>query len=156
MRHEARMTSSTWALSTASFSHTSQGGDFQRPWKRCSMVAKWPLEVEIAMGKLPVPISVSSGHFALRYEVPKFLPTRGHLCTRGYRFSISLVTTLLFRLLAYHYVQRGGGGIRRVGIRRSPASTTPIRRSPASTTPTPGLRHGTGSEYQRGTSSRCG
>ena len=32
------------------------------------MVAKWPLEVEIAMGA-PVPISVSSGHFALRYEV---------------------------------------------------------------------------------------
>ena len=35
----------------------------------------------------------------------------------------------------------------------SPASTTPIRRrdrprTPASTTPTPGLRHGTGSEYQ--------
>ena len=45
------------------------------------MVAKWPLEVEIAMGKLPVPISVSSHHFALRYEVPKFLPT----CTRSSR-----------------------------------------------------------------------
>ena len=31
---------------------------------------------------LPVPISLSRGHFALRYEVPKFLPTRrgGHLC----------------------------------------------------------------------------
>ena len=43
------------------------------------MVAKWPLEVEIAMGKLPVPIYVSSGHFALRYEVPKFLPRGGHL-----------------------------------------------------------------------------
>ena len=43
--------------------------------------------------------------------------------------------------------------IRRVGIRHSPASTTPIRRrdrprTTASTTPTPGLRHGTGSEYQ--------
>ena len=44
------------------------------------MVAKWPLEVEIAMGTVPVPISVSSGHFALRYEVPKFLPRGGHLC----------------------------------------------------------------------------
>ena len=44
------------------------------------MVAKWPLEVEIAMGILPVPISVSSGHFALRYEVPKFLARGGHLC----------------------------------------------------------------------------
>ena len=44
------------------------------------MVAKWPLEIEIAMGILPVPISVSSGHFALRYEVPKFLPRGGHLC----------------------------------------------------------------------------
>ena len=43
------------------------------------MVAKWPLEVEIAMGA-PVPISVSSGHFALRYEVPKFLARGGHLC----------------------------------------------------------------------------
>ena len=43
------------------------------------MVAKWPLEVEIAMGKLPVPISVSSDHFALRYEVPKFLARGGHL-----------------------------------------------------------------------------
>ena len=30
-----------------------QGGDFQRPWKRCSMVAKCVLEVEIAIGKLP-------------------------------------------------------------------------------------------------------
>ena len=44
------------------------------------MIAKWPLEVEIAMGKLPMPISVSSGHFALRYEVPKFLARGGHLC----------------------------------------------------------------------------
>ena len=57
-----------------------QGGEFQRPWKRCSMVAKWRLEVEIAMGILPVPISVSSRHFALRYEVPKFLARGGHLC----------------------------------------------------------------------------
>ena len=44
------------------------------------MVAKWPLEIEIAMGAPPVPISVSRGHFALRYEVPKFLPRGGHLC----------------------------------------------------------------------------
>ena len=44
------------------------------------MVAKWPLEIEIAMGTVPMPISVSSGHFALRYEVPKFLPRGGHLC----------------------------------------------------------------------------
>eukprot|EP01048_Picozoa_sp_COSAG05_P036258 COSAG05_NODE_16229_length_350_cov_4.709163_1_plen_66_part_10 len=44
------------------------------------MVAKWRLEVEIAMGILPVPISVSSRHFALRYEVPKFLARGGHLC----------------------------------------------------------------------------
>ena len=44
------------------------------------MVAKWPLEVEIAMGCYPVPISVSSPCFALRYEVPKFLPRGGHLC----------------------------------------------------------------------------
>ena len=44
------------------------------------MVAKWPLEIEIAMGILPMPISVSSGHFALRYEVPKFLARGGHLC----------------------------------------------------------------------------
>ena len=57
-----------------------QSGEFQRPWKRCSMVAKWRLEVEIAMGTVPVPISVSRGHFALRYEVPKFLPRGGHLC----------------------------------------------------------------------------
>ena len=42
------------------------------------MVAKWRLEVEIAMG--PVSISVSSRHFALRYEVPKFLARGGHLC----------------------------------------------------------------------------
>eukprot|EP01048_Picozoa_sp_COSAG05_P038955 COSAG05_NODE_19061_length_298_cov_0.869347_1_plen_75_part_00 len=27
-----------------------------------------------------MPISVSSGHFALRYEVPKFLARGGHLC----------------------------------------------------------------------------
>ena len=44
------------------------------------MIAKWPLEIEIAMGAAPVPISVSRGHFALRYEVPKFLPRGGHLC----------------------------------------------------------------------------
>eukprot|EP01051_Picozoa_sp_SAG22_P009001 SAG22_NODE_721_length_7648_cov_9.418466_4_plen_161_part_00 len=40
----------------------------------CSIIPKLPLEVEIAMGVTPVPISVSSGNFALRYEVPKFLP----------------------------------------------------------------------------------
>ena len=57
-----------------------QGGEFQRPWKRCSIIAKWPLEVEIAMGHCLVPISVSRGHFALRYEVPKFLARGGHLC----------------------------------------------------------------------------
>ena len=56
-----------------------QGGEFQRPWKRCSMVPNQGLEVEIAMGA-PVPISVSSTHFALRYEVPKFLARGGHLC----------------------------------------------------------------------------
>ena len=44
------------------------------------MVAKWPLEIEIAMGYYPVQISVSRGHFALRYEVPKFLARGGHLC----------------------------------------------------------------------------
>ena len=44
------------------------------------MVANWPLEIEIAMGGAPVLISVSNGHFALRYEVPKFLPRGGHLC----------------------------------------------------------------------------
>ena len=27
-----------------------------------------------------MPISVSRTHFALRYEVPKFLPRGGHLC----------------------------------------------------------------------------
>eukprot|EP01048_Picozoa_sp_COSAG05_P033705 COSAG05_NODE_13669_length_421_cov_11.363354_1_plen_78_part_00 len=32
------------------------------------------------MGAAPVPISVSRGHFALRYEVPKFLARGGHLC----------------------------------------------------------------------------
>ena len=53
-----------------------QGGEFQRPWKRCSIIAKFVLEVEITMGVTPVPISVSSTHFALRYEVPKFLPSR--------------------------------------------------------------------------------
>ena len=57
-----------------------QGGEFQRPWKRCSMIAKCVLEVEIAMGAAPVPIYVSSTHFALRYEVPKFLARGGHLC----------------------------------------------------------------------------
>ena len=50
-----------------------QGGEFQRPWKRCSMVANQGLEIEIAMGTVPMPISVSSPCFALRYEVPKFL-----------------------------------------------------------------------------------
>ena len=37
------------------------------------MVANRVLEIEIAMGTVPMPISVSSTHFALRYEVPKFL-----------------------------------------------------------------------------------
>ena len=57
-----------------------QGGEFQRPWKRCSMVANRDLEIEIAMGAAPVPISVSRTHFALRYEVPKVLARGGHLC----------------------------------------------------------------------------
>ena len=57
-----------------------QGGEFQRPWKRCSIIAKCVLEVEIAMGILPVPIYVSSRCFALRYEVPVFLPSGGHIC----------------------------------------------------------------------------
>ena len=30
--------------------------------------------------KSPMPISVSRTHFALRYEVPKFLARGGHLC----------------------------------------------------------------------------
>ena len=29
---------------------------------------------------VPMSISVSRGHFALRYEVAKFLPRGGHLC----------------------------------------------------------------------------
>ena len=44
------------------------------------MVANQGLEIEIAMGAAPMPISVSSTHFALRYEVPKFLARGGHLC----------------------------------------------------------------------------
>ena len=56
-----------------------QGGEFQRPWKRCSIIANRDLEIEIAMGGAPVPISVSRTHFALRYEVPKFLARGGHL-----------------------------------------------------------------------------
>ena len=44
------------------------------------MIAKCVLEVEIAMGAAPVPIYVSRTHFALRYEVPKFLARGGHLC----------------------------------------------------------------------------
>ena len=32
------------------------------------------------MGAAPVPIYVSRTHFALRYEVPKFLARGGHLC----------------------------------------------------------------------------
>eukprot|EP01048_Picozoa_sp_COSAG05_P015328 COSAG05_NODE_1835_length_3992_cov_2.405343_4_plen_184_part_00 len=42
-----------------------QGGEFQRPWKRCSMVANPPLEVRIAMGAAPAPIYVSRGNFHL-------------------------------------------------------------------------------------------
>ena len=57
-----------------------QSGEFQRPWKRCSMVAFSPLEVEIALGAAPVPIYVSRGNFPPRHEVPKFLPRGGHLC----------------------------------------------------------------------------
>ena len=45
-----------------------------------NVVANQGLEVEIAMGHCLVPISVSSRHFALRYEVPKFLARGGHLC----------------------------------------------------------------------------
>ena len=44
------------------------------------MVPNQRLEVEIAMGHCPVPIYVSSRCFALRYEVPNFLPRGGHLC----------------------------------------------------------------------------
>ena len=44
------------------------------------MVANTPLEVEMAMGTVPMPISVSRGNFPPRYEVPKFLARGGHLC----------------------------------------------------------------------------
>ena len=55
------------------------------------MVASQGLEVEIAMGKLPVPISVSSPCFALRYEVPKFLARGGHLCTAMLTIAVAAV-----------------------------------------------------------------
>ena len=44
------------------------------------MVANQGLEIEIAIGTVPMPIFVSSPCFALRYEVPKFLARGGHLC----------------------------------------------------------------------------
>ena len=69
-----------------------QGGEFQRPWKRFSMIAKCVLEVEIAMGTVPMPISVSRGHFALRYEVPKFLPRGGHLSMAVLTISANFVS----------------------------------------------------------------
>ena len=55
-----------------------QGGEFQRPWKRCSMVANAPLEVEMAMGAAHAPIHVSRGNFPPRYEVHTFLARGGH------------------------------------------------------------------------------
>ena len=66
------------------------------------MVAKWPLEIEIAMGTVPMPISVSSGHFALRYEVPKFLARGGHLCMAV--LTITAVARVLLR--AHHLTSR--------------------------------------------------
>ena len=69
-----------------------QGGEFQRPWKRCSIIPNQGLEVEIAMGAPPVPISVSSRHFALRYEVPKFLPRGGHLSMAVLTISANFVS----------------------------------------------------------------
>ena len=65
------------------------------------MVANWPLEIEIAMGILPVPISVSRTHFALRYEVPKFLARGGHLCMA--------MLTITAVLLYYSVVAQRGG-----------------------------------------------
>ena len=58
------------------------------------MIAKWPLEIEIAMGAAPVPISVSRGHFALRYEVPKFLARGGHLCMAVLTITAVLLDTV--------------------------------------------------------------
>ena len=59
------------------------------------MIANQGLEVEIAMGCYPVPISVSSPCFALRYEVPKFLARGGHLC----------MAMLTITAVAYYYKQ---------------------------------------------------
>ena len=75
-----------------------QGGEFQRPWERCSIVAKWPLEVEIAMGAAPVPIYVSSTHFALRYEVPNYLPRGSHLCMAMLTIAVLFIQRILFVL----------------------------------------------------------
>ena len=72
-----------------------QGGEFQRPWKRCSIIANRDLEIEIAMGILPVPISVSRTHFALRYEVPKFLARGGHLCMAVLTIAVASYGSLL-------------------------------------------------------------
>ena len=87
-----------------------QGGEFQRPWKRCSMVANRGLEIEIAMGTVPMPISVSRPRFALRYEVPKFLARGGHLCMAVLTIAIAPVCTPR---------PRGGGAA--AGRARSPA-----------------------------------
>ena len=66
------------------------------------MVAKWRLEVEIAMGTVPMPISVSSRHFALRYEVPKFLPRGGHLC-----MAMLTITAVVALTLVYIFLRSG-------------------------------------------------
>ena len=48
------------------------------------------------INKLPMPISVSSGHFALRYEVPKFLARGGHLCMAVLTIAAVLQLNLLW------------------------------------------------------------
>ena len=45
---------------------------------------------------VPVPIYVSRTHFALRYEVPKFLPRGGHLC-------MAMLTIAVLQSTVYEY-----------------------------------------------------
>ena len=43
-----------------------------------------------------MPISVSRGHFALRYEVPKFLPRGGHLCMAVLTIAVAYSHTVAY------------------------------------------------------------
>ena len=67
-----------------------QGGDFQRPWKRCSIIPKWVLEVEIAMG-------AHYNHATARSSIVSSVPVSISISIRNLTKCLALLYTALYR-----------------------------------------------------------